>query len=381
LPRPVAPRRFLICSVLLLVALATPLVAFGDSTGGARIPQRPTVQSAMCVDGAPWTCRQRERMTLRGEDLGGVRAVVFLGAGGRADDRRVRPTSLEGHRVVVRVPASAASGPLRVVSQFAGSTRTRPLAVNESPAGDEPPAGVDEPSAAPTSRIFAGGRRQASFRYRVTGDLARGAAVEAFRVDDGRVVLSWPLAPGPDGTGNVRWDGTVKGNPVPVGRYAFRLAGEARASASAEAGFEESFLVYDHVFPIRGKHDLGQSPTNDFGGGRGRKGQDMFAACGTPLAATSSGRVLFAGYHSAAGNYVVIQRADGESYAYMHMRDPAVVVERARVYAGQRVGYVGDTGDARGCHLHFELWTPPGWYKGGHAVDPLPSLRQWDRWG
>jgi murein DD-endopeptidase MepM/ murein hydrolase activator NlpD len=39
---------------------------------------------------------------------------------------------------------------------------------------------------------------------------------------------------------------------------------------------------------------------------------------------------------------------------------------------------VGETGRASGCHLHFELWTAPGWYKGGRAVDPLPTLRRWD---
>lgn len=106
----------------------------------------------------------------------------------------------------------------------------------------------------------------------------------------------------------------------------------------------------------------------------------MFAACGTPLAAVTSGEVVYAGYQAAAGNYVVLKRADGESYTYMHMRDPALVQTGDRVDTGQRVGLVGETGRATGCHLHFELWTAPGWYSGGKAIDPLPALRRWDRW-
>jgi murein DD-endopeptidase MepM/ murein hydrolase activator NlpD len=39
---------------------------------------------------------------------------------------------------------------------------------------------------------------------------------------------------------------------------------------------------------------------------------------------------------------------------------------------------VGDTGNAWGCHLHFELWTAPGWYAGGEPFDPLPRLQRWD---
>ncbi len=33
------------------------------------------------------------------------------------------------------------------------------------------------------------------------------------------------------------------------------------------------------------------------------------------------------------------------------------------------------TGRASTCHLHFELWTAPGWYEGGKPIDPLPLLK------
>ncbi|MBA3263467.1 MAG: M23 family metallopeptidase [Thermoleophilaceae bacterium] len=63
----------------------------------------------------------------------------------------------------------------------------------------------------------------------------------------------------------------------------------------------------------------------------------MFARCGTRLAAARGGRVEFAGYHSAAGNYVVIDGAGtGIDYVYMHMRETPLVQTGQRVFTGQR---------------------------------------------
>ena len=63
----------------------------------------------------------------------------------------------------------------------------------------------------------------------------------------------------------------------------------------------------------------------------------------------------------------------------MHLKAPALVEKGERVRTGQPIGYVGDTGDARGCHLHFEMWSGPGWYSGGSPFDPLPDLLSWDK--
>jgi murein DD-endopeptidase MepM/ murein hydrolase activator NlpD len=103
------------------------------------------------------------------------------------------------------------------------------------------------------------------------------------------------------------------------------------------------------------------------------------ADCGLPLLATQSGKVKFAGSQALAGNYVVLSAADGSAdYVYMHLRDPALVKKGDQVVTGQPIGFVGRTGDATACHLHFEMWPAPGWYTGGSAVDPLPSLKSWD---
>ena len=63
----------------------------------------------------------------------------------------------------------------------------------------------------------------------------------------------------------------------------------------------------------------------------------------------------------------------------MHLRDASLVDKGDHVYTGQPIGFVGDTGRASGCHLHFEIWTAPGWYSGGTAIDPLPLLQAWDK--
>ena len=53
---------------------------------------------------------------------------------------------------------------------------------------------------------------------------------------------------------------------------------------------------------------------------------------------------------------------------------------RDRVKTGQPIGNVGDSGNASGCHLHFEIWSAPGWYEGGTFTDPAPSLKAWDKY-
>jgi murein DD-endopeptidase MepM/ murein hydrolase activator NlpD len=130
------------------------------------------------------------------------------------------------------------------------------------------------------------------------------------------------------------------------------------------------------AFPVAGPHDFGRSEANRFGGGRGHKGLDMFAACGTPVVAAMAGRVEKAGYEGAAGNYVVVDPPDGRAHVYMHLRHAARVRDGDHVATGEPIGSVGDTGDADGCHLHFELWTAPGWFR-GRVVDPEPTLRRW----
>ena len=136
----------------------------------------------------------------------------------------------------------------------------------------------------------------------------------------------------------------------------------------------------DGVFPVKGRWNYGTA-TNSFGGGRNHQGQDIFATCGTPIVAAVSGAVVVARTGGNEGNYAVTESADGRQQAYLHMQQPASVRRGDAVTAGQAIGKVGETGNASGCHLHFELWTAPGRFTGGSAYDPKPDLDRWSAGG
>ena len=310
---------------------------------------------------------------MRGTGLEGVRWVLFAGEAPRGDDVRATPSRATGRRLEARIPRSAKSGPLYLVtepgSRHTASTRVAII----DPA---PPTPLD---AAPSSRFFFDGRRKPSFAFDLP---APGAVtVQVVREDRGTAVRRWDVQ-GVAGRNEIAWDGTTDAGPAPTAHYRFEVSSAGSAvRAAARTSEPQHFAFTDHLFPIRGRHNLGYTRTNNFGGGRSHKGQDMFARCGTPLAAARGGTVRFAGYHSAAGNYVVVKgRGSGLDYVYMHMRRPALVRTGQRIFTGQPLGEVGDSGNASGCHLHFELWTAPGWFKGGRPLNPLPLVRDWDRY-
>jgi murein DD-endopeptidase MepM/ murein hydrolase activator NlpD len=151
--------------------------------------------------------------------------------------------------------------------------------------------------------------------------------------------------------------------------------------ASAERSRDGGVFFYAHVFPVDGPHGT-RGPIGEFGaprdGGRIHEGFDITAACGTPLVSVVTGRVLRTGYDPVLyGNYLLIHgEGEDRSYFYAHMRHPASVHRGEDVWAGERVGFVGKTGNARtvGCHLHFEI------HVHGRPIDPEPELARWDRY-
>lgn len=352
------------------VALLMTMSMTATAAAQTAAPERPRVTGISCVGAPAGTCRRGDTATVTGSELSGATRVLFLGARGRRDNRFAAVSEATAGRLSVVVPRAARSGRLMIYG--ADRQRSRPGAPIKisgvAPKPGLPPAEVT----LPPGKVFLDGP-PALFSFR--GSPGAQVVVELYNAATAQTVATWPATVGADGSGGSRWDGMLNGAEAPTGRYGFRLAGAATPRSADGAG---EFDLLDHIFPIRGKHDLGQSETNNFGGARNHGGQDMFAKCGTPLVAARGGVVTRAAFQERAGNYVVITEDDGVSTVYMHMRKPAVVAARQRVLTGQRIGEVGETGRASGCHLHFELWTAPGWYQGGTAIDPLPELTRWD---
>ena len=158
------------------------------------------------------------------------------------------------------------------------------------------------------------------------------------------------------------------------------LTAQAIAASSGGVGAggdtgEAGTTTSDGVFPVPSKHTYGDG----IGAGRGHEGQDIMAKCDKKVLAAQTGRVELVDYHSAAGNYIVVAgKGDAPDLVYMHLIRRASAKEGEKVYAGEKIGRVGSTGSSTACHLHFEMWSPPGYYKGGSVMDPTPSLKRWD---
>jgi len=357
-------------------ACAAPAQADG---GGAYSSGSPKVSSVKCVAGCSGidAAQTGSVLRVRGRSMERVRKIVFLGGKGDADNITTSTSKPTKTTTDVTVPAGASSGRLRAVNDDGlrgGASRTT-VTIKVGSSGPLVARVIGQ-------TVFQGAARPAQLELLAREPL--NVVVVLARVTDGVVVQTWPV--GQLTPGNVRsitWDGMLAGVRQPVGRYEFRVLPGAAVQAAAESGplATATFDLIDHKFPVRGTHDFGQGMAAFGAGrdGRSHQGHDVFAKCGTKLVAARGGVVKLNKFHGAAGNYLVID-GDGTDvdYAYMHMQAPSPLKKGAAVLAGQEIGRVGDTGRANGCHLHFEMWSAPGWYTGGKPFDPLPFLKAWD---
>ena len=285
------------------------------------------------------------------------------------------------------VSASATTGG----APTAAGSAPPPGSPSGSPAEGSPSAGALQIVSAKTTprKSFYYGFRSPSINFTISSTQAQNdlridvidAAGEAIRTFFRNDVE-------PNVETKIRWDGTTnEGRPAPNGHYSFRISSQAGTPAARTATSSSaeppslSFNFFGYAFPVLGPHDFGDAAAR-FGAARSghtHEGQDTMAACGTPLVAARGGTVQYSGFQSAAGNYIVIDgKGTGYDFMYAHLAEPSPLQTGESVRTGQPIGIVGDTGDATACHLHFEIWTAPGWYEGGSPIDPLPYLEKWD---
>lgn len=134
---------------------------------------------------------------------------------------------------------------------------------------------------------------------------------------------------------------------------------------------------YLRVFPVVGDYDY----SDDFGDPRHQgthEGNDIIGKIGMPLVACVDGTIsrLTREETGLGGIYIWIEDARGNDYYYAHMDTISPELKAgSRVTAGQAVGTMGMTGDARGTvpHLHFEIRP-----NGGGSINPFSDLRAVD---
>lgn len=146
-----------------------------------------------------------------------------------------------------------------------------------------------------------------------------------------------------------------------VNRYLVQLAGGASAPADPPV----------YRFPVADKSS--RDIISRFGDARGRRkhqGIDIKAGRGTAVLAIADGTVERVNNGGNGGRQVWLRLPDSTLVFYAHLHEQWVE-PKERVYAGQAIGSVGNTGNARHTrpHLHFEIILP-----GKGEVDPARFL-------
>jgi murein DD-endopeptidase MepM/ murein hydrolase activator NlpD len=370
--------------IAIAAGMATAAVGAGVATaaggGGIASPDPPVISGVVCISKCAGE-RQASvgaRVRLEGRSLDSVSEVKFASANRRI---AVTPATVATTSVEAKVPEGAVTGTVRVVG-VSGDTADTPE--------DEPLEIVDDSripqsgdfkltsAAATPHKTFYDGVKPPRVNYLFQGARPTDVQIEVVDRETAETVASFLDEDAQPATENrARWDGRTSGGGLaPNGKYKFRIG--SVGGGKAETTEDSRFGFYRYRFPIAGKHDYGDG----FGAGRNHQGQDVFARCGTTLRAARGGRVKFNKVHASAGNYLVIDgKGTGMDFMYAHMAERSPLKQGARVKTGQKIGQVGETGNASGCHLHFEAWSAPGWYDGGEALSKVTKLlKSWDRW-
>ncbi len=150
-----------------------------------------------------------------------------------------------------------------------------------------------------------------------------------------------------------------------------RSAGKAGGGAPAvSSGPPRQVASGDWVCPVQGARTFRDSWGDARSGGRAHKGVDIMSPRGTPVVNPVSGVVSTRG-DRLGGLSMHVQGDDGNYYYGTHLDSYSGAT--GHLPAGTVIGYVGDTGNAQGTHLHFEIHI--GGY--GNPINPYPTVARY----
>ena len=90
---------------------------------------------------------------------------------------------------------------------------------------------------------------------------------------------------------------------------------------------------------------------------KAHNGVDYAAKRNTPIKASGDGLISFIGRQSGYGRTIEIKHGGNIKTLYAHLeRFNTKLKVGSKVKQGEVIGYVGDSGQATGTHLHFEFW-------------------------
>ena len=105
-------------------------------------------------------------------------------------------------------------------------------------------------------------------------------------------------------------------------------------------------------------------PTYNDSGSKHR-GNDIQGSRNTAIYAVRSGTVRYAGWHNSYGNYISINDSEYGSIDFRYAHLSSFIVKAGdKVDAGDVIGYMGDTGNVTGVHLHLEGAWQGNWQTG-----------------
>jgi peptidoglycan LD-endopeptidase LytH len=123
------------------------------------------------------------------------------------------------------------------------------------------------------------------------------------------------------------------------------------------AGMRPSPLLPVPVVGVRPR-DLRDTWNGPRSGGRRHRGIDIFAKRDTPVRSVSSGIIATVGTNRLGGRIVRVFGPGGEWHYYAHLERFGAITPGQVVAPGTVLGYVGDSGNAKGTppHLHYGIY-------------------------